>query len=50
MQVFFQPDHATIERSDIYASAGIGVSYEDTDHYLIGVQNAWDIARRLREC
>jgi len=48
MQFFFQMDHATIERSDVYSNAGPVMIFGDTDHYLIGVQNAWDIARRMR--
>jgi len=43
-----QQDPVFHEHCDIYSSAGLSLEYPDSDHFLIGTQCAWDVARRVR--
>lgn len=44
----FEKDEAVVEKNDIYTMAGSPLHYPESDHYVLAVHNAWDIARRIR--
>lgn len=48
MQSFFQEDVEVLERSEVYAHVGDFCCFTDSDHYLVGQLNAWDIAHCIR--
>lgn len=47
-QASFQADAAVHERSDVYSVVAAAVRFPDTDHYVLAVQNSWDIAHFIR--
>lgn len=48
MQFFLQDDAILEERSDINAGPCEVWDFFESDHYVVGMQQAWDIARRVR--
>merc|ERR1719253_1809795 len=44
----FQSNAVMHERSDVQSSAAAGIQSPDTDHFLLGVHNAWDIVCRIQ--
>lgn len=45
---YLQEDWELLERSELYAGAADFAYFPDSDHDLLGKQNPWDIARRVR--